>query len=183
MKMITPAQLKFIHALLGELNLMEHKAELVFSFTGHRTESCRELTLKEARELIDYLKGSQERTVVIRRIWHLAYEMGIIIPGDRNERSMNAAKLDAFCEQRGTVKKAVSQQTLQEVKRTAKQFEAMYSRHLQKLERRTLLESLKKKLETNIASENYEEAARLKKMIDEQKEQNKSKRKKARKAV
>lgn len=162
MKKVTTPQLTKIHTLLGQLGIMDRKPEIVYGFTNGRTESSRDLTLMEAKALIEHLMGSQERTTVIRRIWHLAYEMEIIVPGDHNENAMNAAKLDAFCEQRGTVKKAISAQSLKEVKRTAKQFEAMYAKHEQRKEDIQLLENLKKSLSRCIATEDYEEAARIK---------------------
>lgn len=74
--------MKKIHTLLRQLGLMERKPEIVHGFTQGRTESSRDMTLSEAKALIEWLEGSKERTNVIRRIWHLAYEMGIIVPGD-----------------------------------------------------------------------------------------------------
>lgn len=183
MRMVTTPQLKKIHTLLGQLGLMDRKPEIVQSFTEGRTESSREMTLMEAKALIEYLMGSQERTTVIRRIWHLAYEMGIIVPGDQDEKAMNAAKLDAFCEQRGTVKKPLSSQSLKEVKRTAKQFEAMFAKHEQRKEDIEILESLKKSLAQCVATENYEEAARIKVEIELQNELLAPKRKRTAKAV
>lgn len=182
MKMITTPQLKKIHTLLRQLGLMDSKQEIVHSFTEGRTESSREMTLQEAKCLIDWLEDSQERTKVIRRIWHLAYEMEIIVPGDPDEKAMNIAKLDSFCKERGTVKKAISAQDLKEVKRTAKQFEAMYGKHTQKQKHQALLESLKKELELSVAAENYEHAAQIKMTIDNLNE-NKSKRKRASKTA
>ena len=73
--MITYPQLKIIHTLLGELELRDRKSEIVYSFTEGRTESSREMTMKEAKDLIEWLKGSQERNNLVSRIWHLAYEM------------------------------------------------------------------------------------------------------------
>lgn len=167
MRMVTAPQLKKIHTLLGELGIMDRKPEIVYGFTNGRTESSRELTLMEAKSLIEYLMGSQERTVVVKRIWHLAYEMNIIVPGDHNEKAMNAAKLDKFCEQRGTVKKALSTQSLKEVKRTARQFEAMYQKYTEKQEALTDIKKLEAFLQAFIRIEDYENASKAKKAIDE----------------
>lgn len=108
MRMITTPQMKKIHTLLRQLGLMERKPEIVHGFTQGRTESSRDMTLSEAKALIEWLEGSKERTNVIRRIWHLAYEMGIIVPGDQNEKAMNVAKLEGqfFCKERGTGKES-----------------------------------------------------------------------------
>ncbi|WP_080904363.1 hypothetical protein [Parabacteroides sp. Marseille-P3160] len=183
MRPITSAQLKIIHMLLGQLDLMARKPEIVYSFTDGRTESSREMTLIEAKSLIEYLKGSQEKTTIIRRIWHLAYESGIIVPGDHDERSMNAAKLDSFCKQYGTVKKAISMQSLKELKRTVKQFEAMYHKRKDKQETLDQIEALKGYINIFIKHEDYERAAEAKKFLDKLTEEIAPKRKKAAKAV
>lgn len=183
MRMITKPQLTIIHTLLSQLGKMEYKPELVSSFTGGRTDSCREMYLQEAKELIGYLKGSQERQTVVKRIWFMAYEMNIITPGNREEKAMNAAKLDAFCKQRGTVKKTIDLQTLPELKRTAKQFEAMYKKHKEKQEALRDIQELEGYLQIFIKHEEYEQAAQTKKLIDEIKNEVAPKRKRAVKAV
>ena len=111
----------------------------------------------------------------MRRIWHLAYEMGIIVPGDQSEKAMNIAsnlyqerylaELDAFCKERGTVKKAISAQSLKEVKRTAKQFEAMYKKHEEKQDIKLKIQALEGYLQIFIKHEEYEKAADTKKLI------------------
>lgn len=183
MRMVTAPQLKKIHTLLGELGIMDRKPEIVYGFTNGRTESSRELTLMEAKALIEHLMGSQERTVVVKRIWHLAYEMNIIVPGDHNEKAMNAAKLDKFCEQRGTVKKALSTQSLKEVKRTVKQFEAMYQKWKDKQEILSQIEALKGYIGIFIKHEDYEQAAKAKKLMDELSAEISPKRKRTAKTV
>ena len=165
--MITYPQLKIIHTLLGELELRDRKSEIVYSFTEGRTESSREMTMKEAKDLIEWLKGSQERNNLVSRIWHLAYEMEIIVPGDQNEKMMNRAKLDTFCKERGTVKKGISMQSLKEIKRTLKQFEAMYKKWSDKQNKICKAEELKKRMEGFIRKEEYEKAEEVKNILDE----------------
>lgn len=46
-----------LHKLLGEAGLMEQKADLVYSFTNHRTGSSREMTEIEALDLVRHLRG------------------------------------------------------------------------------------------------------------------------------
>lgn len=166
MKMITYSQLKIIYTLLGQLELKDRKSEIVYSFTEGRTESCREMTLKEAKGLIEWLKDSQERNNIVLRIWHLAYEMEIIVPGDQNEKMMNRAKLDAFCKERGTIKKSISMQSLKEVKRTLKQFEAMYKKWSDKQNRIYKARELNRQMEDLIQKEEYEKAAEVKNILD-----------------
>ena len=179
MKMVTTPQLKKIHTILGQLGLKDRKSEIVYGFTEGRTESSRELTLQEAKNLIEWLEESDERAKVIRRIWHLAYEMGIIVPGDQNEKAMNTAKLDAFCKERGTVKKSISAQSFKEIKRTAKQFEAMYKKHEEKKDVMSKIQALEGYLQIFIKHEEYEKAAETKELIDELKKGIAPKRKRA----
>lgn len=166
MKTITPAQLKMIHVLLNEHGIMERKPELVHSFSDGRTTSSRELYLNEAKSLIEYLKGCNDFSEYITRIWYLAYSMGIIQAGDRNEAAMNAASLDAFCTQRGTIKKPIRKQSLAELKKTVRQFEAMYQKYQQRQNDQAKLEGLKRCLDVCIENESYEMAAGIKKDID-----------------
>ena len=54
-KPITTAQIKKIHVLLNAKGLMDEKRTLVSSISNGRTESSKELTLKEAGSLISFL--------------------------------------------------------------------------------------------------------------------------------
>lgn len=166
MKTITKAQLKMIHVLLNELSIMDRKPDLVYSFSNGRTESSRELSLQEAKEIIEFLKNAEENKRLINRIWHIAYELKIIVSGDKNEMSMNAAKLDAFCKQRGSVKKSIREQSINELKKTIKQFEAMLQKHQQKEKDKAYLIQLNSYLTEYIKNEEYEMAAQIKAEID-----------------
>lgn len=166
MKPITPAQLKMIHTLLGKLDLMERKKDLVYSFSHGRTESSRELTISEAKEFIDFLKRSEDTQRLISSIWYLAYEMKIISGSGSEQNRMNAAKLDMFCKSRGTVKKNLREQNYTELKKTHRQFEAMYKKHLQKQNIAQSLAKLEREMKECIAVENYERCIVLKREIE-----------------
>lgn len=166
MKPITPAQLKILHVLLGQLDLMGRKTDLVYSFSHGRTESSRELTIIEAKEFIEYLKRTDDTQRLVKSIWHLAYNMKVISGEGRDENGMNAAKLDSFCKSRGTVKKNLREQTYAELKKTHRQFEAMYKKHLQKQNIVETLAKLEQEINDCIVTENYERCAILKKEID-----------------
>lgn len=133
---ITGAQLKLIHTLLSQKKLMEHKRDLCLGFSNGRTESSRELTLSEARVFIQYLKEdtagedaiNREKNSIIKRIWHLGYLAGIIYGDSPEDKAINSAKLDTFAKERGTVKKPLRQQSVAELKRTVKQFEAIFQK-------------------------------------------------------
>lgn len=177
MKSITSPQLKLIHVLLNEAGLMERKQELIQSFTSGRTISCRDMYMTEAKELIEWLKGTTECKGMIRHIWFLSYNMGIIEKGDNNEQAMNAAKLDAFCKQYGSVKKPLGEQSISELKRTVNQFEAMRTKYEKKQEQLVFLARLEKELKEAVTEENYEVAVGIKKLIDEVRKELQPKRK------
>lgn len=124
-KPITKAQLQMIHTLLNKQGLTHLKAELVYSFSDGRTQSSRELTLIEAKRFIQYLKDQDASSDIIKRIYHLGYLSGIIYGETPEDKAMNTAKLNMFCKERGTVKKALHQQSVKELKRTVKQFESI----------------------------------------------------------
>ena len=57
MKML-PGQNKRLHALLGQLGLMEEKKALVWFFTAQRSESAKDLEPHQAQALIEHLAAS-----------------------------------------------------------------------------------------------------------------------------
>lgn len=166
MKQITAPQLKLIHVLLNDTGLMDRKQELVSSFTRNRTDSCRDMNLMEAKELIEWLKGTTECKRMIHHIWYLSYGMGIIRKESGDEQAINAAKLDIFCKQYGSVKKPLGEQSVQELKRTVRQFEAMQTKYDKKQKQLVSLARLEKELKEAVADEEYETAASIKTLID-----------------
>lgn len=56
MTYITPAQNKKLHALLGQLGLMDHKAELVREYSSINSNSSKDLLWNEAQSLIKHLE-------------------------------------------------------------------------------------------------------------------------------
>lgn len=131
-KPITSAQIKKIHVLLNERGLMDEKRNFMHQVSNGRTQSTKELTANEARYLISYLLGEKDQTkkiqAVFRAIYFLAFEMGIIYGETDEDYHMNIAKLNMFCRERGTVKKNLTEQNLIEMRKTHRQFEAMYSK-------------------------------------------------------
>lgn len=167
MKQITPAQLKKLHVLLGQADLMERKSDLVYSFSNGRTESSRNLTLFEAKEMIEYLQSCDKRSRIIKAIWYLARQANIISGNNWEDNKMNAAKLDSFCQSRGAVKKAVGEQSLNELKKTQRQFEAIYKHQVDKGALKAGKVETELRLKECVAREDYEGAVLLKKLIDD----------------
>lgn len=158
---ITSGQLKKLHTLLHKSGLMEQKAGMVSSYSGGRTASSRELTAAEANALIRFLVQNNERQKLIRRIWHLAFECGIIYGAGKLDMNINAGKLDLFCKTRGTVKKPLSEQNVSELKRTHRQFECIYRHCKDKQQRDRHIEDLREGLRVCAHNEEYEQCSIL----------------------
>ena len=130
-KPISKAQIAKIHVLLQQQGLMDEKASIVYSVSNGRTESTKELTCHEGRQMIGMLATEQDNTeadkrkAIFKAIYGLAWHMGIIYGNTKEDYHMNLAKLNVFCRQRGTVKKNLTEQNLIEMCRTHRQFEAM----------------------------------------------------------
>lgn len=136
-KPVTAAQIKKIHVLLNEQGLMEEKRDFVYQISDGRTFSTKELTANEARYLISFLLGEEDESkklqVVFRSIYYLAFKMDIIYGETDEDYHMNIAKLNMFCRQRGAVKKNLTGQNLIEMRKTHRQFEAMYTKFNNKM--------------------------------------------------
>ncbi len=156
---ITQPQLKMIHTLLGKQGLTKDKPNLIYGFSNGRTESSKELYINEARDLIQYLKDQDESPTFIKRIWHLAYLAGIIYGNTPEDKAINAAKLNLFVKQRGTVKKSIHEQSTTELKRTVRQFEAIVKRTDEKKYLQEYVKIVEKEIQESIEVENYEAAA------------------------
>ena len=136
-KPITTAQIKKIHTLLNQQGLLDEKPTLVYSISEGRTQSTKELTVNEGKRLITFLLNDDnvnesKCVAVFRAIYRLAWDMDIIYGKTTDDYHMNVAKLNMFCRKRGTVKKNLSQMNLTELRKTQRQFEAMYSKHKNK---------------------------------------------------
>lgn len=158
---ITPAQLKKIHVILNELGLMACKEKIISDCTDGRTASCRELTRHEAKTLIGVLCNMDDRHRHINAILYLAYNMEMIYGTSPEDKKMNVAKLDAFCKSRGSVKKALYLQNVTELKKTHRQFESIYRRHMIKKGVELRIKSLREAFQAAISEEKYEDCMKI----------------------
>lgn len=189
---ITSLQNRTIHALLSKLCLMNSKDQLCTEFSYDRTEHTSELAQSEAEELIRYLRNNDASEVTIKRIWHLGYVSNIIYGDTKDDLAINAAKLDMFLLQRGSVKKPLRQQNIEELSKTLRQFESIASSVHEKQALNSYILHFETEIEQCIACENYEKAAKHKHAIELAKSnpklavsffKKKSKKKKAKNAV
>lgn len=125
MQNITKKQITKLHVLLNQLGLMQYKRTLIADFTDGRTTSSKELTGKEAKEIIDALSRQSPLERQKKAIWYLAHKAGIIYGNTKEDNLMNAAKLDMFLENRGTVRKPLQKMSFNELKQTHRQFEGI----------------------------------------------------------
>lgn len=137
-KPVTAAQIKKIHVLLQQKGLMDQKEALLYSFSDGTATSTKHLTCDEAKHLIAFLMDDQaeiqnKQKALVKAVWRLAWDMGIIYGETNEDYQMNKAKLNMFCRQRGTVKKNLTEQNLPELRKTHRQFEAMYTKHKNKV--------------------------------------------------
>ena len=122
MKKITYPQISKIHVLLTQLNLLEQKADLVFEFTNFRATSTKDMTQAQAAELIRHLSKYDPLDKMRKKVFALAYEAGIIYGDSPEDKKINAAKLNLFLKDRGTVKKELSKMSKEELVATVSQF-------------------------------------------------------------
>lgn len=123
MNKVTNAQLSKLHVLLTQLKILDQKADLVLQFTGYRSISSKEMTKDEATELIRHLSKYDSCDKMRKKVFALAYEAGIIYGDSWEDKKMNAAKLNLFLQERGTVRKELSKMTKEELVKTVSQFE------------------------------------------------------------
>ena len=129
-KPVTKAQIAKIHVLLHQLKAKDLKEEMIFNLTAGRTVSTKELTLDEAKKLIEYLASYDPLDRMRKKVFAVAYEAGIIYGSTPDDKKMNGAKLDAFLLSRGTVKKKINQLNYEELVKVISQVEQM-SKHIQ----------------------------------------------------
>lgn len=98
---------------------------MLLHFTHGRTGSARELTATEAKDLIKKLSELSPVEKLKKAIWFLGRKAGIIYGDTKEDNLMNAAKIDAFLRERGTIKKPLQKMSYDELKLVHRQFEGM----------------------------------------------------------
>lgn len=120
---ITPPQLKKIHVLLNQLGLMDSKLEIIYNATNGKCTSIKELSKYEATLLLEKLSRYDGNDKMRKKVFALAYDIGIIWGDTAADKRMNVIKLNNFLLSKGTVKKDISGMTTQELIKTVNQFE------------------------------------------------------------
>lgn len=111
-----------LHVLFNQLGLMDSKVEFVYNVSGGRATSTKDLTMDEARRLIEHLAKFDGNDKMRKKVFALAYEAGIIWGDTPEDKKMNAAKLDKFLKERGAVKKSLNALNKEELIKVVSQF-------------------------------------------------------------
>jgi hypothetical protein len=125
METINPAQLKKLHYLLNRLGWMDEKKTIISQITSGRTQSSRELSFEEGKELLKQLSEYDPAERMKSLIFSLAYRANIIYGSTGLDKKLNAVKLNQFLKERGAVKKDLNAMDYPELIKTHKQFEAI----------------------------------------------------------
>ncbi len=112
-----------LHVLFNQLGLMDTKVDFICIISNGRATSTKDLTLDEARKLIEHLAKFDGNDKMRKKVFALAYEAGIIWGDTPDDKKMNAAKLDKFLKERGAVKKSLNALTKEELIKVVNQFE------------------------------------------------------------
>lgn len=148
-KPITPQQLKALHATFHRIGMDDDARHgCIYSFTFGRTQSSRELTMAEARQLLEKLSPMDDKARALqlaesRSVFRDIYRLSFLIPqlnqgftsDSEEEYRMNVAKLNIWARKYSKARKDVTAMKLWELKDTKKQLEAWMRREERKLKK------------------------------------------------
>lgn len=145
-KTITAQQLKALHATFRRIGMDdEARHGCIHEFTSGRTQSSKELTMHEARQLLERLNPIdgkaralqlKEAQFVFRDIYRLSFLIPQLNQGftsdNEEEYRMNVAKLNVWARKYTKARKDVTSMALWELQETKKQLEAFMRREERK---------------------------------------------------
>lgn len=137
-KPLTPQQLKALHATFRRIGMDdEARHGCIYEFTGGRTASSRELTMHEARQLLERLNPQDDKARALqlaeaKNVFRQIYRLSFLIPQLNQgftsdceaEYRMNVAKLNVWSRKYSKARKDVTAMSLYELQETKKQLEA-----------------------------------------------------------
>lgn len=137
---ITPQQLKALHAWFTRAGWdADARHDFIETMTGGRTRSTRELTMREASDLLkrintDYEERvkslmQQEARALLRSIYHLSMQISFLNKGFASDtpedREMNKAKVNQWARNKTKYRKDISRMTVNELRDVKQQLEAI----------------------------------------------------------
>ena len=132
--LILPSTNKRLHVLLNKSGNMAHKEDMVYSFTGGRTDRSRLMTDDEARAMIAHLQSlaDDKANRMRRKIFAICHTLGWYMRDKNHELILNNGRpvidtdrIDAFCLQRGPFKKPLQEHTAKELTTLVTVFERL----------------------------------------------------------
>ena len=146
-KLITSGQMKALHATFRRIGMDdEARHGCIHEFTSGRTQSSKDLTMREAQQLLDRLNPMDDKAKALqqteaRNTFRDIYRLSFLIPqlnqgftsDSEEEYQMNVAKLNLWARKYTKARKDVTRMELWELQETKKQLEAFMRRE----ERRT----------------------------------------------
>lgn len=142
MEAIKSNQMKRLHTLLHKTGLMDAKRDLIFHYTNGRTTSARELMADECDNLIDHLLETDPRQKMIRKVFALAYDLGIIYSGNEDDKKMNKVALDAWLKRRSYLHKPLNEYQTNELPKLVSQMMTTLKHNAQSDARKEAKESV-----------------------------------------
>lgn len=141
-KLITPGQMKALHATFRRIGMDdEARHGCIHEFTSGRTQSSKELTMREAQQLLDRLNPMDDKARALQRkeaqfVFRDIYRLSFLIPqlnqgftsDSEEEYQMNVAKLNVWARKYTKARKDVTRMALWELQETKKQLEAFMRR-------------------------------------------------------
>ncbi|HMN89787.1 MAG TPA: hypothetical protein PKD70_11190 [Saprospiraceae bacterium] len=131
---ITVAQIKRLHALLNELNLINNKQEMILAASGGRTSSSKGLTEQEAQFLIESLQAEKDNTVgrMRKKIIHLLCLLGYVM----DDGQPNMRRIQHFVQHRtgqnNPKKNLLHKLTVKEAIKVLNQVTVFYNKELKR---------------------------------------------------
>jgi hypothetical protein len=102
---------------------MEHKRSIVMEVTMGRTDSSRELYSDEVERIIEMLREQDPVDRMRRKVFYLAYELGIIHGDSKEDRAINRHVLDTFLERNSYLHKPLAKYRKCELPKLVSQME------------------------------------------------------------
>ena len=139
-KPITAAQLKALHTWFSRQGWdADRRHGFISTYTGGRTCSTRELTLREAADLLTRLGQEQderlramtrrEARALLRSIYYLSLRIPFLNQGfgdgSKEDFEMNKAKLNLWARRYTKCRKDITRMSLEELRDTKRQLEAI----------------------------------------------------------
>lgn len=145
-KSITAQQLKALHTTFRTLRMdADARHGCIYSFTSGRTQSSKELTMEEARQLLEKLNPMDDKSRQLQHreaqmLFRDIYRLSFLIPqlnqgftsDSEEEYRMNVAKLNVWARKYTKARKDVTRMALWELQETKKQLEAFMRREERK---------------------------------------------------